>query len=90
MTEKITEAEFEAAMERAQELSDYFREIGMEYDEKNTFAYPTIERFKAADIGRIAIPKEYGGLGGDLIHTSKIITKLSEGDSAIALAYNMH
>lgn len=90
MSDTITDAEFDAAFAKAQELSEYFREIGPEYDKKNTFALPTIEKFKASGLGSLAVPKEYGGQGGNILHTSKVISELSRGDSAIALAYNMH
>lgn len=90
MSETMTEAEFEAAFAKAQELSDYFREIGPKYDTENTFAYPTIEKFKTSGLGSFSVPKEYGGQGGNILQTSKIISELSRGDSAITLAYNMH
>jgi len=75
---------------RAQELSALFREIGMKYDEANTFAYPTIEKVKASKIGALPVPTQYGGGGGSLLQTSKIVSEMSKGDSAITLAYNMH
>ncbi|MDX6216676.1 MAG: hypothetical protein QOG99_2260 [Frankiales bacterium] len=86
----MTDEEFEAAFGKAEELSLFFREIGPKYDLENTFAYPSIERFKASGLGSLCIPKLYGGQGGTLLHTSKVISELSKGDSAITLAYNMH
>jgi alkylation response protein AidB-like acyl-CoA dehydrogenase len=86
----MTEAEFDAALDKAKELSQLFREVGPKYDEENTFAYPTIEPFKQSRLGAVPVPKRFGGLGGDLLATSKIVTELSRGDSAITLAYNMH
>jgi len=90
MSDKITEAEFEAAFAKAQQLSSFFREIGPKYDAENTFAYPSIKAFKESGLGALPVPKEYGGLGGDLLATSRIVSELSKGDSAITLAYNMH
>lgn len=87
---KITEAEFEAVFDQARELSELFREVGPKHDVENTFATETIEPFKESRIGAFQVPKEYGGHGGDLLGTSKIVSELSRGDSAIALAYNMH
>lgn len=86
----MSEEAFAEVFEKAEELSQYFREIGPEYDTKNTFAFPTIERFKAADLVRIQVPKELGGHGANLLQTSKVVSELSKGDSAITLAYNMH
>jgi alkylation response protein AidB-like acyl-CoA dehydrogenase len=90
MSDTMTEAEFDAAFVKAEELSLFFREIGPKYDAENTFAYPSIEAFKKSGLGALPVPKAYGGLGGDLLATSKVVTELSKGDSAITLAYNMH
>lgn len=87
---KITETEFETVFDKARELSQLFREVGPVHDVENTFATETIEPFKTSRLGAFQIPKEFGGLGGDLLGTSKIVSELSRGDSAIALAYNMH
>ena len=86
----MTEAEFDIAFAKAQELSELFRELGPKYDVENTFAYPTIEPFKKSGLGALPVPKVYGGQGATLLQTSKIISELSRGDSAITLAYNMH
>ncbi|MER6972212.1 acyl-CoA dehydrogenase family protein [Nocardioides sp. NPDC057767] len=90
MTDKMTEDEFEGAFAKAQELSQFFREIGPKYDEENTFAFPSIAAFKKSGLGALSVPKEYGGLGGDLLDTSRVVSELSRGDSAITLSYNMH
>jgi alkylation response protein AidB-like acyl-CoA dehydrogenase len=86
----LGDADFEGLFAQAEELSLYFREIGPEYDKKNTFAFPTIERFKATDLPGLSVPKRFGGHGASLLQTSKIVSELSKGDSAITLAYNMH
>ncbi|KQY57238.1 acyl-CoA dehydrogenase family protein [Nocardioides sp. Root140] len=90
MTESITEAEFDKVFAEAEKLSEFFREIGPKYDTENTFAYPSIEAFKKSGLGALPVPKQYGGMGGDLLATSKVVSELSKGDSAITLAYNMH
>jgi alkylation response protein AidB-like acyl-CoA dehydrogenase len=86
----MTDAELETVMDKARSVSAFFREIGPRYDTENTFAYPSIKPFKESRLGAVPVPKEFGGLGGDLLTTSKVVTELSRGDSAIALAYNMH
>src|ERR1700730_12733983 len=80
---EMTDEEFAPYMEKA-------REIGPKYDLDNTFAYPTIKRFKESGLGALAVPKEFGGPGGNILQVSKVISELSKGDSAISLAYNMH
>ena len=86
----MTDDEFAAVFGKAQVLSEVFREIGPKHDEENTFAHSTVAPFKESRLGAVQVPKRYGGLGGDLLTTSKIVTELSRGDSAITLAYNMH
>src|SRR3954469_15361908 len=87
----LSDEDFQANwFSKAQELSTFFREIGMKYDVENTFAYPTIPLFKESKLGSLIIPPAYGGPGGNILQLSKIITEMSRGDSAITLAYNMH
>jgi alkylation response protein AidB-like acyl-CoA dehydrogenase len=87
----LSDEDFQANwFSKAQELSTFFREIGMKYDVENTFAYPTIPLFKESKLGSLIIPPAYGGPGGNILQLSKVITEMSRGDSAITLAYNMH
>jgi alkylation response protein AidB-like acyl-CoA dehydrogenase len=87
---QMTEDEKDAAIAKAAELSLLFRELGPKHDLDNTFAYSTIEPFKKSGLPGLPVPKEYGGLGGDILTLSKVVAELSKGDSAITLAYNMH
>lgn len=89
-TSEMTDAEFEAAFAKAEKLSTYFREIGPKCDRENTFAYESIQAFKDSGLGALNIPKAFGGMGANILQTSKVISELSKGDSAITLAYNMH
>ena len=82
----MTDTELETVLSKASALSAFFREIGPKYDQDNTFAYPSIKAFKDSGLGAVPVPKQYGGL----LTTSKVVTELSRGDSAITLAYNMH
>ena len=90
MPEMITEAEQDVVLKQAAELSELFREVGPTCDRENRFAHETVQAYKDSGLGRVPIPKELGGHGGTILTTSKVMTALSEGDSAIALAYNMH
>ncbi|MCU1693738.1 MAG: acyl-CoA dehydrogenase [Frankiales bacterium] len=86
----MTDAEFDGAFAKAQEVSQAFREMGPRYDIENTFAYDSVPVFKASGLGSLVVPKQYGGQGGNILHCSKIVSELSRGDSAITLSYNMH
>lgn len=86
----MTDEEFQPYFKKAEEVSAFFRKIGPEYDEANTFAYPSIEAFTKSGLGALPVPKAFGGLGGNVLQASKVISELSKGDSAITLAYNMH
>ncbi|GAY15567.1 acyl-CoA dehydrogenase family protein [Mycobacterium sp. shizuoka-1] len=90
LNQDMTDEEFAPYFAQAQEVSQFFREIGPKYDQENTFAYPSIDVFKKSGLGGLPVPKEYGGGGGNILHVSKIVSELSRGDSAITLAYNMH
>jgi alkylation response protein AidB-like acyl-CoA dehydrogenase len=90
LKQDLTEEEFAPYFAKAQEVSEFFREIGPRFDKENTFAYPSIEVFKQSRLGTLPVPKEFGGPGGNILQVSKIVTELSRGDSAISLAYNMH
>ena len=57
MSDNMTDAEFEAAFAKAEELSIFFREIGPKYDVENTFAYPSIKAFKDSGLGALPVPK---------------------------------
>ncbi|MGQ0466674.1 MAG: acyl-CoA dehydrogenase family protein [Sporichthyaceae bacterium] len=80
----------EISLKRAAALSETFRELGPTADRENRFSYESIEAFKGSGLIPLVVPKEYGGDGGDLWLCSQVMTELSRGDSAIALAYNMH
>lgn len=86
----MTDEEFGPHFAKAQEVSQFFREIGPKYDAENTFAYPSIDVFKKSRLGALPVPKAFGGPGGNILHVSKVISEMSRGDSAITLAYNMH
>ena len=86
----MTQDEKDAVLEKAAELSRLFRDLGPKHDLDNTFAYSTIEPFKQSGLPGLPVPKEFGGLGGDILTLSKVVAELSKGDSAITLAYNMH
>ncbi|AMU72809.1 acyl-CoA/acyl-ACP dehydrogenase [Mycobacteroides abscessus] len=90
LEQDMTDKEFEPYFAKAQEVSQFFREIGPKYDVEDTFAYPSIEVFKKSGLGALPVPREFGGPGGNILHISKVVSELSKGDSAITLAYNMH
>ncbi|MDW5611869.1 MULTISPECIES: acyl-CoA dehydrogenase family protein [Mycolicibacterium] len=90
LEQDLTDEDFAPYFAKAQEVSQFFREIGPKYDQENTFAYPSIEVFKKSGLGALPVPKAFGGPGGNILQVSKVVSELSKGDSAITLAYNMH
>jgi alkylation response protein AidB-like acyl-CoA dehydrogenase len=90
LDQDMTDEEFAPYFAKAQEVSQYFREIGPKYDVENSFAYPSIEVFKKSGLGALPVPKALGGPGANILQVSKIVSEMSQGDSAITLAYNMH
>lgn len=85
LEQDMTDEEFEPYFAKAQEVSQFFREIGPKYDQENTFAYPSIEAFKKSGLGALPVPRAFGGPGGNILHVSKVVTELSRGDSAIKI-----
>lgn len=86
----LSDEAFEPWFAKAQELSEFFREIGPRYDVENTFAYPSIKAFKESGLGALGVPQAFGGPGGNILQISKVVTEMARGDVAITLAYNMH
>lgn len=71
----MTDTELETVLAKASALSAFFREIGPKYDQENTFAYPSIKAFKDSGLDAVPVPKQYGGLGGDLLTTSNVVAE---------------
>jgi alkylation response protein AidB-like acyl-CoA dehydrogenase len=90
LQQDLSDEDFVPYFEKAQEVSQVFREIGPRYDVENTFAYPSIEVFKTSGLGALPVPTAFGGPGGNILQVSQVVSELSRGDSAITLAYNMH
>jgi alkylation response protein AidB-like acyl-CoA dehydrogenase len=86
----LSDEEFEKSMGEARKLSLLFREVGPRHDADNTLAAETVQPFKDSGLAGLIVPKQYGGPGANIAQLSRIITELSKGDPAIALAYNMH
>lgn len=66
-----------------------FRPVSAHYDETGEFPWPEVEAMAAADLFRVFIPEDYGGMaGGTPIMNMCIVTEeLSKVDGAIALAF---
>lgn len=47
LEQDMTDEEFEPYFAKAQEVSQFFREIGPKYDQENTFAYRRSRRSKS-------------------------------------------
>lgn len=60
------------------------------YDRDNTFFVEDFEALKQAGYMRMAIPKEFGGLGMTLAEICRETQRLAERAPATALALNMH
>jgi alkylation response protein AidB-like acyl-CoA dehydrogenase len=89
-TVEMSKQEQEQVIENARELAAHFAELGPAADRDNTFCYESAQLFKDSGLGGLPVPKEYGGLGGDIWTTSRVATELARGDGGIALSYNMH
>jgi alkylation response protein AidB-like acyl-CoA dehydrogenase len=89
-TVEMTTQEQEQAIQKAREVAAEFRRLGPAADEQNTFCYESAPIMKDSGLVGLPVPKEFGGLGGDIWTVSRVATELSKGDGGIALSYNMH
>ncbi|MGH9000150.1 MAG: acyl-CoA dehydrogenase family protein [Acidimicrobiia bacterium] len=89
-TVEMSTQEQEQAVQKAVELAEHFARLGPPADKENTFAYDSAPLFKESGLGGLQVPKEYGGMGGDIWTTCRVISTLAKGDPGIALSYCMH
>ena len=87
---EMTDAEQENAVQIARDLAPEFDKVGKEADENNQFPFSLVPLYKQAGLPGIAVPKRFGGGGGDILTLSRISNELAKGDPACALAFNMH
>ncbi|MCG3039914.1 acyl-CoA/acyl-ACP dehydrogenase [Streptomyces sp. S1A] len=74
----------------AEELAATFRERAAEYDRKAAFPYRNIDDLRNAGYLRLTVPRELGGLGGDLGDMAAAQERLAAGCASTALTVNMH
>ena len=89
-TPQITPAERADLFEQAEAMAKTWATLGKECDAANRFPMETVEPYKRSAIAVMAVPREHGGLGADILTAAQVARVLSKGDPAIALAYNMH
>jgi len=87
---EMTVDEQQQAIDAARELAGEFDRVGESADAKNAFAHELVPLYKQSGLVGIAVPKEYGGGGADILTLSRISRELAKGDPASALAFNMH
>lgn len=63
--------------------------VSAHYDEANEFPWPVVEDMAAADIFRVFIPEDYGGMAGDspIMNMCVVTEELSKVDGGISLAF---
>jgi alkylation response protein AidB-like acyl-CoA dehydrogenase len=87
---EMSPAEQQKAIGVARELAIEFDKVGAKADEANTFPMQLVPLFKDSGLVGLNIPKEYGGMGGDIWTTARVSRELAYGDPGCALAFNMH
>jgi alkylation response protein AidB-like acyl-CoA dehydrogenase len=74
----------------SQALLDKCRERAPEYDRANRFFQEDFDDLRAAGYLLMAVPKEFGGLGMNLVQAGRETRRLAQYAPATALAMNMH
>jgi alkylation response protein AidB-like acyl-CoA dehydrogenase len=87
---EMTTQEKAKALETAREVAREFERVGAESDAKNEFPMELVSIYKDSGLVGIAVPKQYGGGGADILTLSLISRELAKGDPACSLAFNMH
>ncbi|GAP53273.1 acyl-CoA dehydrogenase family protein [Streptomyces azureus] len=74
----------------AEDLAAAFRERAAEYDRNAEFPHLNINELREAGYLRLTVPRELGGLGGDLGDMAATQERLATGCASTALTVNMH
>ena len=89
-TPEITPGERASLFGKARELAKEFDTIGAECDAANRFPTEMVPLYRESGLAAVAVPRKYGGLGGDIWTTCLVGRELAKGDPGIALSFNMH
>ncbi|MCW2750531.1 MAG: acyl-CoA dehydrogenase protein [Aeromicrobium sp.] len=89
-TVEMTATEQAEAIGTARKLAGLFADAGPAADVDNRFPAELVAPYKDSGLTALAVPKKYGGMGGDIWTTARVSNELAKGDPAIALAFNMH
>ncbi len=87
---EMTATEQDEAIARARELAERLKPLSEEADRAGQFPLEAVAMYKDAGFADLAVPKRFGGQGGDLWTASRVGCELAKGDSSVALAFNMH
>ena len=74
----------------SEQLLTRCRERAADYDRDNRFFQEDFDELKAAGYLKMAIPREFGGLGMNLVEVGRETRTLAQYAPATALALNMH
>ncbi|MBN0043320.1 acyl-CoA/acyl-ACP dehydrogenase [Streptomyces actuosus] len=74
----------------AEELAAVFRRRAAEHDRSAEFPHRNIDDLRDAGYLRLTVPRELGGLGGDLGDMAAAQERLAAGCASTALTVNMH
>ncbi len=66
---------------------EQIKPVAAQYDESGEFAWDIVKLLADSDIFGVAIPEEYGGMGGGVMEMALVTEELSWGCGGIALAF---
>lgn len=87
---EMTTDERATVIETARDIAKQFAAAGAQADAENRFPTELVPVYKDSGLAALAVPKKYGGLGGDVSAVMQVERELAKGDPAITLAFNMH
>lgn len=89
-TIEMSAGEQRDAIDRARELAERLKPFSEGSDRDAAFPLETKQLYLDAGFADLAVPKKYGGQGGDIWTVAQVSRELAKGDSSASLAYNMH
>lgn len=66
-------------------LVQSFAARAAEHDEKASFPFENIEALRQAGLLALPVPKEFGGRGGGLSETERVVNRIAQGEPSTAL-----
>lgn len=83
-------AQFSEILARCQALAAQFASTADQHDRDGSFAHDNVRALHEAEIYKLHVPREFGGMGFGLPAAVQVLRVIAQGDTSTALGYAMH